>query len=445
MNAPLCDLDAERALVVACLTDTALVSTIAPIAGPLDFYDPELRAIYSGICDLSGTNWDVTTLARRLRKCHGEVSSSRAIQLMVELTAHPVVGNATGHAKSVSEMSRARAIKDILGRAYQLAAQGKPDSALEVVRESDRISIGGLEPKSFQQLLLGSYNVARSPREKAVLTSGHYQIDEMTGGLRGGFTWVIAAGSSEGKSSQAISIVDENLRRGARCLIVSIEDGEEVFGNRFLSRRSGVDAIRIRDHRLEAGDHSKITAAIEGAQKSPVLLHCSEMPFEKIAAAMDQIILQESIDLVVLDYIQECWTEERYQSRMLELQAIARRFRSIVRRRKIAGIICSQLTGHEPGKPPTKEMVRECRDIANGAEVVMLLFSKIEQGERGEENKVRLANIDKAKDGRTGVVELDWDNRTASFRCVKSAEQQQDELIDQMYDDVTDALGAISM
>ena len=52
-------------------------------------------------------------------------------------------------------------------------------------------------------------------------------------------------------------------------------------------------------------------------------------------------------------------------------------------------------------------MARECKDIANGAEQILLLYTSSD----GE----RMGNLDKSKEGETGIVKLNWNPVSASY------------------------------
>lgn len=415
MSAPITDLDAERAMLVACLADRRSVARSLEIVVPDDLYDPMYRTIFTVMADMDGMVWDPVSVAREIRIRRGDSEASRAISLMVELVADASRGDVIGHAKAIANASRNRQIVDLLRQATLAAELRRPNEAIEILSGIDRIGRATEPVVSLQQLMLNAYETAKQPRSKSVLTWGHYQLDEMTGGLRPGFVAVIGAASSQGKSSEAIALVDENIKRGARAMIVSLEDGPLIYGNRFLARRSGVDAKSIRDHALVDSDHKILASVVEKSQDLPMFLHCEDMPWERVSIAMEQAMIRNAIDLVVLDYIQECACEKSYQSRQLELQAVARRFRAICRKRNRAGVILTQLTRPEKGKPPVKENARECQDIVNGAEQVLLLYT--------DNDGAKMANLDKAKDGSTGLVAMNWNSATASYENVTKIDE----------------------
>lgn len=436
---PITDIEAERATLASCLADHATVGSVLAISAPDDFYDPTIRSIVATIAELDGLGWDTVQVAREIRRQSGEAVAKQAIGVMLELGNEPVSGRVLDHARAVQEASANRKVVSVLRSALAAAECRRVGEARELLTELDRIASGNPEIVSLQRLMANAYQLAMEPRAKSTLTWGHWQLDEMTGGLRDGHTGVIGAGTSQGKSSKVVHISKCNIDRGARVLIISNEDDDRVYGNRFLASYTGTSAKNIRDHCIAPDDHRKITAALQGnddmpdeircARNAPMFLHVQDMPWERVALLIDQTILREQIDLVFLDYIQECWCETRYNSRQLELQAVARRFRAIVRKRRRAGIICSQLTGYEPGKPPSKEMARECKDIANGAEQILLLYTSEDE---------RMANLDKSKEGTTGIVSLNWNPVSASYEKTERIDEAMS-WADERYDGFSDA------
>jgi replicative DNA helicase len=407
MSEPITDLEAESAVISACLADPKSVSAALTVCAPEDFYDLSTRSIFAVMAELDGLGWDVTQVAREIRRQSGDAAARQAMRLMVDLGGAPFTGRVLEHSRAIYEAAQNRKMVLVLRSALVSAEQRRVGEARELLLELDKLERSDTQILSLQQMALGAYQKAKEPRARHTLTWGNYQLDDMTGGIRPAHTGVIGAGTSQGKSSKVIHIAKCNISRGARVLVVSNEDDEQVYGNRFVASYSGTSAKNIRDHCIADEDHSAITEAINGMSNAPMFMHVQDMPWERVALKIDQTVLREQIDLVFLDYIQECWCETRYNSRQLELQAVARRFRGIMRRRKRAGIICSQLTGYEPGKPPSKEMARECKDITNGAEQILLLYTSSE----GE----RMGNLDKSKEGETGIVKLNWNSVTASY------------------------------
>jgi replicative DNA helicase len=311
-----------------------------------------------------------------------------------------------------------------------------PESLCEPVNnEARRVVSERPRVLTVSQILHESMNRSFDKSVPRVLTTGHWKIDRLTGGIRQGQSWVMGADTSWGKSSWAIACADENLKRGARVLIVSTEDDESVYGDRLMARRSGVEARRIRDRRLEPSDQSKITGVVSSAEHIPVYLDGRGVQWERLLRQAEEVVDGEAIDLVILDYVQELTTKQKFGDDRLMFKSIGQQFRHSFKARKIASMLLSQLTIADASKPPTKRDVRECKDLASGAEVVALGWTPLQnvtkKNDDGHDELLysagsRVLLIDKAKDGMKGSAELQWDEVTASFTRVDRPENDYD-------------------
>jgi replicative DNA helicase len=300
--------------------------------------------------------------------------------------------------------------------------------------------------KTLREIMTASREQAFSQKDTNVLTTGHYRLDYITGGLRRGFTWLIGADTSFGKTSFLIALADENLQAGKRVLIVSGEDPDTLYGDRFMVRRTRVDALAYRDRRLTPDDRNRILEAEQRAQPLPVYVDAMGWKIEDLAPHLMNIIREHKIDLVAFDYIQELHSKRRFQDERVKFKEIASISRRVAKESNIAGMILSQLTFSQDSsgktKVPNRHNIRECRDIANAAEVILIGFEPDKAIEDESGNVLVAAGtkcmlVDKVKNGPRGAkVPLDWDTKSACFNAVldpmreanRAAEREYDEL-----------------
>lgn len=259
-------------------------------------------------------------------------------------------------------------------------------------------------------------------------TTGHYKLDKITGGLRPGFTWLVGAGTSWGKSSWLVAMADDNIRAGKRVLIVSSEDTEEVYGDRLMVRRAQVDAMNYRDQNLSQEEREAVTRVVNGAEDAPVYVDARRWAIEDLAPHLTKIIREEGIDVIAFDYIQEFRSKRKHQDERVKFREIASVCRHIAKDSKIAGVLFSQLTMDNDTKIPNRNNIRECRDIANAAEVILIGFEP-ESDLRDKENRIIAAAgqkcvfVDKVKNGPRGrKMPLMWNERSACFTTVRDPE-----------------------
>ncbi len=283
---------------------------------------------------------------------------------------------------------------------------------------------------SMRDILTASRVNAFSRDEIKSLTMSHYKLDQITGGFRPPFAWVVAADTSWGKSSAVVAIADENIKAGKTVLIVSVEDTEEIYGDRFMVRRSGVSAQRYRDRKLTSDEMQKVVAQEAKGEPTPVFMFAKGWKIEDLEPHLMRLIKAESVDLVCFDYLQEFESKKRYQDERVKFKEIASTLRGIGKRAKIPSLILSQLTITEKTGIPSRHNIRECRDVANAADGILIGFEPDKditnkEGQIVVDAGTKCVVIDKCKNGEKGrKVPMRWNTHSACFDTVKDPEAE---------------------
>jgi replicative DNA helicase len=274
-----------------------------------------------------------------------------------------------------------------------------------------------------RDLLQGSLARATARERRVYGTSGHRRIDEVTGGLRPGDVWLVGADTSWGKSSFAVMLADENLKRGKRVLIVSAEDSEATYGDRLMRRRSGVPAERMRHRRLTANDQEAMASVLAKGEALPVFIDARGKPVEWLAPRCKRAIAEHAIDVVVFDYVGAFVGKLKQQDRRNMVQYIARVLTDIAKTAVpggIAGVILSQLTHSDEETVPGKYAIRDSKDLTQMSEVTLIGFlAPRDVPEKGIRKGDRCVKLAKVKEGPVGgQVRMAWNDSTASFDAV---------------------------
>jgi replicative DNA helicase len=308
----------------------------------------------------------------------------------------------------------------------ELQQAGKLDA--DPAADVKKVSVDVPRVLTVRDILSGSMARAFSTDRPEVCTTGHYRLDKITGGMRPGFVWVLGADTSWGKSSWVVALADENIKAKRKVLIVSSEDTEEIYGDRLMARRAKVSATNLRDGKLQAEEKQRVMEVVNAGESIPVYVDARRWPIEKLEQHILTIIREQKIDLVCWDYLQEFPSNRKHQDERVKYREIAARMRHITKSTKVAGLILSQLTISEPGKLPNRHNIRECRDVANAAEVIAIGFEP-EKDIKDRNGTVVVAGgtksmfIDKVKNGQRGSkVPLEWDSNSAAFVAVQDPE-----------------------
>lgn len=283
--------------------------------------------------------------------------------------------------------------------------------------------------RTAQALLAGALERAMQPWDtRHVSTTGHYRLDDLTGGMRPGFCWLLGAATSWGKSSFATMLADDNLKQGRTVLIVSSEDAESVYADRLAQRRARVSANNLRHRRLSTEEHAALTSEVGRAERRPVYIDARGRSVEWLMPRLKQCIAEHKIDIVIFDYIGTFASKERQQDRRNSLLYIGRVLTDIVKQANVGGLILSQLTEVAADDRPSHANIRDCRDLAHAAEVVLIGWTPEEDVVSREGKKLARAGsrcivVDKNKTGPRGaLIELPWDERSACFESVTDPE-----------------------
>ena len=298
------------------------------------------------------------------------------------------------------------------------AASGKP--------APKRVPRPRFEPKlrTLKQILSSSAERALNRKPSRGLTTGHYLLDRITGGLKPDDVWLIGADTNVGKSCECVALADENLIAGKRVLIVTSEDGEERYAMRLMCRRARCDAYRYRDHELTETERRRVQAVADAALPVPVYLDARGVSVEETAAQIFWIVREHGIELVECDYLQAWRSEQHFQDRTREVGTCARVLVDTMKRSGAAGVLFTQLTIEARTVKPNVHHVRDCKDPGQFSETAMFLY-ELEKGISDKNGKLVAkagdiaAHLDKVKDGERGkVVPLDFHAETVSFRRV---------------------------
>lgn len=312
------------------------------------------------------------------------------------------------------------------------------DGAVQVVADVPRVL-------TVRELVQGAQRRSVSKAIGKGAPTGHYQLDDVTGGLKPGFVWVFGADTSWGKSSFLVMLADESIKAKKRVLIVSAEDSEQIYGDRLLLRRSRVSADNLRKRKLTNEEHDAVAEALRKAEDVPVFLDARGRNVEWICKQVKRLIVEHEIDVVAYDYLQAFDNEKPQQDRRNQVTYIARVLTDSVKTSNVSGIIFSQITVQDGKNHPDKHSIRESRDVSNAAEVVMLGFTPEKQIVRKSDGAPlveagqKAVLIDKCKDGpRGGLYPMTWNSHSACFDTVIDPEQELINQQAQQWDDVAD-------
>lgn len=340
-------------------------------------------------------------------------------------------------------MERLAAIRGELARGEGMGTAR--ESLATALRDADFTS--GAKARTVRESLVVAYQHAtKSERQHGARTISK-RLNATTGGVQAGTVWLLAAGTSWGKSSFIVGCANRMLRDRKRPLVVSVEDPERLFGARLLLARTGVNALRLRQASLRPEEYNRVTDEVNAAEDVPWFLSAIGRSAESIAADIRSLVVANQIDVVMVDYVQRMRSAERSQDKRNEINKIGYLLTDAIKESGAGGILFSQLT---EDSSTGKLRARESEDLHNSAEVV--LFGKSERAPKLDSGGKKQGDliskkiwVEKVKEGPAKFeIDLEWDGESARFVSDYEVEDQQRSLgisqppLDTTYDDLDD-------
>lgn len=419
MNQPPSDLDAETAYIGnALMLDGYLDDHHCPAD---DFFDGQNQRI-----------------VRAIQAVHSRGHGVDVVGVMTQLKADGVTGCSERLAEAMNAPTRVdgdleRTIRDCARRRRVIdLARILASSAYDRTESIDRLVAGACvdlentgadledgKAATLQAILAASCERAARRASDGVCRSvgyplGHWRLERDTGGLRPGKVAILGAPSHWGKSSFALMVADLNLTAKNNVLIVTAEDDEELWADRWLQYRAGLPRGRFESGILTPDQLDAMATVVHNAPDAPVLLNAigrsPEWTVRQVRAIMRR---HPGKWLVTFDYI-GAWVDEstKGDDQRLRINYIARQFTTCIKTTGAAGLLFSQIT---PSDKMGMYSLRDSKDIANAAEVIFL------GGLDGGDGRVIKLAKNKPGPGKAGgVYEMGTNQKSQCFQPVEN-------------------------
>ena len=430
-------LECEMSVLGGILLENEALNKPLEFLRPDDFCKDSHRKIFSALIDLSdrGEPSDLVTLTSTLQKQGQleEVGGSTYLGVLVDYV--PTAANINYYCREVKSASRARALKSA---ATAAAAASEMSVAQLILTEAlDSIDIDKKKEISAKFAMLETFRRLESGADPA-LSTGLPDLDkQLSGGLRAGELFVLAARPGMGKSALALNIATAVARQKNRIYLASYEMSREQIGQRLLATESGVNlkSIRERDH-LTDEDWRRMQDAEAIISDLPLLLDPDPGGLLQLRAACRKAAREpEGLGLVIVDYLQIMPTDGKCATREQEIAALSRGLKSLSKELSMPVIALSQLNRsleHRTDKRPIMADLRESGAIEQDADVIMFIYreavycedckSRDRTCDKGHEKDAEIA-IAKHRQGETGVVRAIFDG--AHQRFLPAARRQE--------------------
>ena len=202
--------------------------------------------------------------------------------------------------------------------------------------------------------------------------TGLSEYDNRTGGLQTSDLIIVAADTSQGKSSLAIKFA---MSAGCPVAFYSMEMTKQQIAARMLSAESGISSKDIQMSRFSEPMLEQIDRGVAKVLRNDVYFDDrSTSNIDTILSSIRALKIKYGIKGAIVDYLQILNVNMKGANKEQQMGDVARRLKNIAKELDIWVVALSQLNRDNLSPVPTLARLRDSGQIAEAADVVMLIY-----------------------------------------------------------------------
>lgn len=369
--------EAERLVLGTLINEGTLLNDVRDLL-PLDaFYIDRHKDIYKAILSLAdnGERVDILTVVAQLPKIGVKVTFAEVAEIASNFTSSGIEEHV---AILVEKMQRRKFFE--IGALLQSNAHSEVNGINEVLADVkdklDNLFTSGNDNVFTLKEALEGVNtiISRNMSGTAVLTgdpTGFKELDKKSGGLQTSDLVIVAAESSQGKTSLAIKMA---MSSNVPVAFYSMEMKKEQIAARMLSIASGIPSSEILYSKMDELKIQQIDRGVGKIYDKPIYFDDrSTSNIETILSSIRMMKAKYGIRGVVVDYLQILNVNMKGASKEQQMGDVARRLKNIAKELDIWVIALSQLNRNAENFKPTIARLRDSGQIAEAADMVILI------------------------------------------------------------------------
>jgi len=428
------DIDSEKALLGSVMLKADSLYDILDFISKDCFYSEKHRIIFEAMVDLfsKGEPIDLLTLSTKLkeRKALEQAGGNTYLTELVNFV--PSSSNIEYYGKTVHKKYMMRRLiessEEIAGIGYN--EEHNLEESLDRAEKSvfgisasivanNYIKIKDALGEAFERLS----RLHESKDELRGVPSGFKDLDDKLSGFQKSDLIILAARPSMGKTAFALDIARKvAVNHNMAVAIFSLEMSSQQLVDRMLAADSKVDAWKLRTGRLnQESEFDLIRESLDTLSKAPIFI--DDQPANnilKMRSIARKLKRQHDLKLIIVDYLQlMAPTQTRASDNMVQqVTEISRSLKHLARELDVPVIALSQLSRaiEQRGGRPKLSDLRDSGSIEQDADVVMFIHR--EKNEAGEKSNITEILIEKHRNGPTGRITLNFDDKKATFQSI---------------------------
>ena len=414
------NIEAEISVLGSMLLDNEAINLVTELLRTDNFYKTSHQYIFDTIVNLYSKNnaVDLVILKDELKK-QSLLEKVGGAEYLLELEESvPLASNVEYYAKIVREKTIKRDLITATAKIQQEAYNDslESDELLDIAEKE----IFDITQRKFSSPTTKLFNILHDTfdhisnlhdREGRLtgVSTGYYDLDDITSGLQNSELIIIAARPSMGKSSLVLNIAEHaGTKEKKPTLIFSMEMSAQQVAQNMLCSTAKIDAHLLRTGKLDDNQFSNLSLAMGDLSESEIFIDDTPgLGLLELRAKARRLKLQHNIQMIIVDYLQ-LMEGRKAENRQQEISGISRGLKALARELEVPVIAVSQLNRSvetRDGHTPRMSDLRESGSIEQDADVIILLHREDYYDPTKRPGEVDL-NIAKQRNGPTGKVKL---------------------------------------
>jgi replicative DNA helicase len=212
------------------------------------------------------------------------------------------------------------------------------------------------------------------------LPTGYTSLDRLTLGLQKKDIWLLAGGTSDGKTEMAVQISTSVMMAENQVLFFMLEDDKHKLLNRYISVKTGISMLKLMCGNITDLEFEKAKqATTQLKQGDKLLIEDRTYDVNDIVAKAQFIKLKyPNLNLIVLDHINLITDRTvREAKREREIATAANKLVDLAKRIDVAVLILQQVSTapdeRKSGLPVTVNDIRDAKAVGHNASVIIML------------------------------------------------------------------------
>ncbi len=414
------NIEAEISVLGSMLLDNEAINLVTELLRTDNFYKTSHQYIFDTIVNLYNKSnaVDLVILKDELKK-QSLLEKVGGAEYLLELEESvPLASNVEYYAKIVREKTIKRDLITATAKIQQEAYNDslESDELLDIAEKE----IFDITQRKFSSPTTKLFNILHDTfdhisnlhdREGRLtgVSTGYYDLDDITSGLQNSELIIIAARPSMGKSSLVLNIAEHaGTKEKKPTLIFSMEMSAQQVAQNILCSTAKIDAHLLRTGKLDDNQFSNLSLAMGDLSESEIFIDDTPgLGLLELRAKARRLKLQHNIQMIIVDYLQ-LMEGRKAENRQQEISGISRGLKALARELEVPVIAVSQLNRSvetRDGHTPRMSDLRESGSIEQDADVIILLHREDYYDPTKRPGEVDL-NIVKQRNGPTGKVKL---------------------------------------